>query len=178
MKARAALRAGTAAEHERVDSLFSTLDLARADDYRLFLTAQAAAFLPVEDALDAAGAEQFVADWQARRRSHLLREDLQALGAPIPAPEPVPALHGTAEILGAVYVLEGSRLGGAMLKRSVSPDMPQSFLSAPQAPGAWRKLLETLDHHLYETASVEAAVGAARRTFQSFEAGGRRFLES
>jgi heme oxygenase len=178
MKARAALRAGTAAEHERVDSLFSTLDLARSDDYRRFLTAQAAAFLPVEEALDAAGAEQFVADWQARRRSHLLRQDLQAIAAPLPNAEPVPALHGTAEVLGAVYVLEGSRLGGAMLKRSVSPDMPQSFLSAPQPAGAWRKLLETLDDHLYDPASIEAAVAAARRIFACFEAGGRRFLES
>ena len=178
MKARAALRTGTAAEHERVDSLFSTLDLARTDDYRLFLTAQAAAFLPVEEALDAAGAEQFVADWQARRRSHLLRDDLQALAAHLPAPEPISALQGSAEILGAVYVLEGSRLGGAMLKRSVSPDMPQSFLSAPQPPGAWRKLLETLDHYLYEPAAIQAAVGAARRVFGCFEAGGRRFLES
>jgi heme oxygenase len=178
MKARAALRAGTAAEHEAVDRLFAGLDLARPDDYFRFLTAQATAFVPVEHALEAAGVEQLVADWPARRRAHLLRQDLNGLGAPLPEPEPVPVLAGTAETLGALYVLEGSRLGGAMLKRTVSTEMPQAFLSAPQPPGSWRKLLETLDHYLYETASIEAAVGAARRVFHCFEAGGRRFLES
>jgi heme oxygenase len=178
VKARAALRAGTAAEHERVDRLFGTLDLSRPDDYRLFLSAQAAAFLPVEAALDAAGAEALVADWPARRRSSLLRNDLAALAAPLPALEPAPALRGVPEILGALYVLEGSRLGGAMLRRGVAAGAPQAFLAAPQSRGAWRKLLETLDHYLYETASIDAAVGAARRVFQSFEAGGRRFLES
>jgi heme oxygenase len=178
MKARAALRTGTAQEHERVDRLFGALNLARPEDYRLFLAAQAAAFLPVEEALDAAGAADFLPDWHARRRSHLLRGDLHALGTPLPSPEPVPALVSAPEILGAAYVLEGSRLGGAMLKRSVQHDLPQAFLSAPQSPGAWRKLLETLDHYLYETAPVAAAVGAARGIFHCFEAGGRRFLES
>jgi heme oxygenase len=119
-----------------------------------------------------------LADWPARRRSHLLREDLAALGAPLPSPEAIEPIGGTAEILGALYVLEGSRLGGAMLKRSVPPGLPLAFLSAPQPPGAWRKLLETLDHYLYETANIHAAVGAAQRTFRYFEAGGRRFLES
>ncbi|HEX9954810.1 MAG TPA: biliverdin-producing heme oxygenase [Allosphingosinicella sp.] len=177
MSARAALRAGTAAEHERVDSLFGQLDLSRRDDYRLFLQAQAAAFLPTEAALDSAGAKALLPDWSERRRSELVLRDLAALGAAPPPPEPVPALSDTPAILGTIYVLEGSRLGGALLRRSVAPDAPQAFLSAPQPRGGWRKLLETLDHYLYETAAIEAAVEAARRTFARFEAGGRRFLE-
>jgi heme oxygenase len=178
MKARGVLRAGTAAEHERVDRLFSALDLALADDYRRFLLAQAAAFLPVEAALDAAGAELLVPDWTARRRGDLLRQDIAALAASLPPAEPVPVLLATPQILGALYVLEGSRLGGARLKRGVPAGMPMAFLAAPQQPGAWRKLLETLDHHLYETASIQSAIEAARGVFRCFEAGGRRFLES
>jgi heme oxygenase len=178
MTARAALRAATAAEHDRVDALFSRLDLARQGDYRLFLLAQAAAFLPVEAALEEAGAQGVVPDWAERRRGHLLARDLDALGAALPAPEPAPALAGAAEILGAAYVLEGSRLGGAMLRRGVAADAPQAFLAAPQAKGSWRKLLELLDDRLYETAAIETAAGAARRTFSCFEAGGLRFLES
>ncbi|MDP8911973.1 MAG: hypothetical protein M3N39_00180 [Pseudomonadota bacterium] len=49
MSARAGLRAGTAAEHDRVDRLFSRFDLRREEDYRHFLLAQAAAFLPIGD---------------------------------------------------------------------------------------------------------------------------------
>jgi heme oxygenase len=177
MSARAALRSGTAAAHERVDALFSTLDLSTEADYRLFLSAQATAFLPAEEALDQAGVAALVPDWPERRRAHLLRADLAGLFAPLPSPEPVPALTGTPEVLGTLYVLEGSRLGGAMLRRSVAPDLPQSFLSASKPRAGWRRLLETLDQSLNNAAAIDAAVAAARRIFHCFEAGGRRVLE-
>lgn len=177
MSARAALRSGTRAEHDRVDRLFAALDLSVPRDYRLFLLAQAAAFLPVEAALERAGVAAMVPDWPDRRRSQLLRDDLAALDAPLPAPEWPPELDGGPAVLGALYVIEGSRLGGAMLRRDIAPAMPQSFIANRQAPGAWRKLLETLDHSLYETASLALALSAARAVFGCFETGGRRILE-
>jgi heme oxygenase len=177
VSARSALRDGTRVEHERVDRLFGGLDLTAPLDYRLFLTAQATAFLPVETALEQAGVATVVADWPERRRSQLLRDDLAALEAPLPAPETAPELVGAPAILGAVYVVEGSRLGGAMLRRGLADSVPQSFLRHPQGSGAWRKLLETLDHSLYETAALETALRAARSVFGCFEAGGRRVLE-
>jgi heme oxygenase len=178
VSARAALRAATADAHDRVDRLFSRLDLARPGDYRLFLQAQASAHLPIEAALDDGGIAALLPDWPERRRAHLLVADLAALGIDIPAPVPPPLLSGPHAMLGAAYVLEGSRLGGAVLKRSLSPGAPVSFLNASQMPGAWRKLLERMDHFLYETAALEAAVGAARNVFNCFEAGGLRYLES
>lgn len=178
MSARAALRAATAAEHERVDRLFSTADLAAIDGYRRFLVAQAAAFLPIEAALEAAGAAQVLPDWPQRRRSHLLRADLAALGATEPEPVAPPPFANDAAILGGIYVLEGSRLGGAMLKRGVAAEAPAGFLSAPQEPASWRKLLENLDRVLYGPDQIEAAVGAARTVFEGFAVGGLRHLET
>jgi len=178
VSARAALRAATAAEHERVDRLFSSADLGAIDGYRRFLVAQAAAFLPIEAALEAAGAAQVLADWPQRRRSHLLRADLAALEAVEPAPVAAPRFPGEAAILGGVYVLEGSRLGAAVLKRGVAAAAPTDFLSAPQEPGSWRKLLENLDRVLYGPDQIGAAVGAARTVFEGFAAGGLRHLET
>jgi heme oxygenase len=178
MKARQALRSATAAEHDRVDGLFSRLDLSRIDDYRLFLAAQAAAHLPVEAEIDAAGAERLVPDWPERRRAGLLRADLHELGIDVPEPVPAPAFPAEPAVLGAIYVLEGSRLGGALLKRSLPDIAPKRFIGAPQPAGSWRKLLELLDHFLYETSSLESAIGAARQVFHCFEAGGLRVLES
>ena len=63
MKARAFLRAQTADAHARVDAAFSRFDLASQEGYADFLAAQAAAFLPVEQALDEAGAEDLIADF-------------------------------------------------------------------------------------------------------------------
>jgi hypothetical protein len=55
--ARAALRAATAQAHARLDRLYSAFDLGAPDGYADFLLAHAPAFLAVEQALDAAGAE-------------------------------------------------------------------------------------------------------------------------
>jgi heme oxygenase len=178
VSARAALRAATLADHERVDSLFSAFELGDAAGYRLFLAAQAAAHLPVEQALEAAGVAELLPDWPARRRSHLLEADLAELGLEVPDPLQPPPLPDTPAVLGAVYVIEGSRLGGAVLKRSLPAGAPKRFLAAEQAPGAWRKLLAKLDESLYEPALVEAASQTARLIFRRFEAAGRRYLET
>ena len=177
MSARAALRAATAEDHDRVDRLFSRLDLGSDASYRLFLTAQAAAHLPVEHALEAAGVAAMLPDWPGRRRSALLLADLAELGIEPPAPVPPPPLAGEAEIFGAAYVLEGSRLGGAYLKRSLSPGAPRRFLGAAQEAGAWRKLLAKLDESLYEPARLEESCESARQVFRRFEIAGRLYLE-
>ena len=176
MKARAALRAATAADHERVDALFSRFDLER--DYGRFLQAQAAAFLPVEEALDRSGIQQWLDDWPARRRGHLVARDLETLGLSVPNGITPPDFPDSASALGAVYVLEGSRLGGALLKRQLPEAAPRAFLDADQEPGSWRKLLEMLDIFLYRTGLLDTAAGSARAVFQRFEAGGLQFVET
>jgi heme oxygenase (biliverdin-IX-beta and delta-forming) len=177
VSARLALKVATQAEHDRVDALFSRLDLANGGDYRLFLTAQAAAHLPIEAALDAAGAERVLADWPNRKRGDLLRADLTALAADLPPPLDPPALASDAAILGAIYVLEGSRLGGAVLKRQVPADAPRAFLNPGQAQGRWRKLLEKLDEDLYEPGRIGLAADAARHVFERFYRAGQIYLE-
>jgi heme oxygenase (biliverdin-IX-beta and delta-forming) len=172
----ASLRAATAADHEQVDRLFSSLDFAVAADYRRFLLAQAAAFLPVERALDEAGAASLLPDWTERRRGSLLIADLEELDASPPEPLACPALD-SAGIWGALYVIEGSRLGGALLKRGLPPAAPRRFLAAPQNKGSWRNLLRLIDQHLIEPQDIETGSAAARMVFSLFERAGRLHLE-
>jgi heme oxygenase len=151
-----------------VDASFSDFDLSRADDYRRFLAAQAAAFLPVEEALDAAGATDLFPDWTDRRRSALLRDDLDALGMTPTAPFPSPSFATNGAIAGGAYVLEGSRLGGAMLARAVAADLPRAFLSAPQPAGHWRTFLARLEQVLATHVERERAVTGAGQVFDLF----------
>jgi heme oxygenase (biliverdin-IX-beta and delta-forming) len=162
------LRVATRAAHDRVDALFSGLDLADPADYRRFLTAQAAAYLPVEEALEARGAGALFPDWQDRRRADRLRADIKTLGLPIPAPIAEPVFETPAEVAGAAYVLEGSRLGGAMLARSVPAGLPHSFLVSPQRGSHWRDFLVQLERLLESPAQREAAVRGAAQTFDHF----------
>lgn len=169
MSAHQQLRTATRAAHDRVDALFSSLSLGQRGDYARFLLAQAAAFLPAEGALSDAGAAALIPDWDAMRRAPALRADLEALGLSVPAPVGAIAYSGPAEVLGGAYVLEGSRLGGAMLRRAVGEDLPRQFLDSVQPPGRWRAFVARLDRELYDSASIVAATGSATRTFNLFE---------
>ena len=173
--ARFALRDATAQWHQRVDSLFSTADLADRASYGQFLRAQAAAHLPAERALDAGRMEEVIPDWPVRRRAHLIREDLVAFGLDMPALEPEPVLVGVAAMLGATYVLEGSRLGGMLLGRSVPASFPTAYLSDGSTT-AWRDLILLLDARLVTATELDTAIAAACDTFALFERSGRRFL--
>lgn len=163
------LRAATRGAHDRVDALFSGFDLGDAGDYRHFLAAQAAAFLPAEAALAEAGAGRLFPGWSAARRAHLLAADLDELGlAPAEPAFAPPAFTTPAAVAGAAYVLEGSRLGGALLARRIAPGLPRRFLSAALPAGGWRAFLEALELLLPTDVERREAVTSADRMFILF----------
>lgn len=173
--ARMALRTATAARHDAVDAIFSRANLADRAGYARFLMAQAGAHIAVEDALDVAGAGGIVPDWDSRRRGDAVRADLAALAVDAPAATARIDLDGPAAVFGAAYVLEGSRLGGAMLARAVPEGFPRAFLR-PGAPGAWRRFVAELDRVVATPADIERATEAAHRAFSMFEQSGRHHL--
>jgi heme oxygenase len=169
---RASLRAATAHAHARVDQLFSSFDLASRAGYARFLQAQAAALLPLEQALEAGGALAPELDWPARRRADALLRDLRAWDLPVPEGEPVVPIAGTAAVLGTLYVLEGSRLGGAVIRRAIPGEFPQAFL-APGPRGLWPALLAMLETDLPTDTQRDEALAAALAAFALFERSAR-----
>jgi len=178
--AHAALRAGTAECHEQVDNIFSLVNLGDRAEYGRFLLAQAAAFIPVEQALNAAGAGDILPDWDQRQRGGLLRKDLGALGLGLPDMNPavgiMPDFGNAAAVLGGVYVLEGSRLGGTLLSRSVATGFPKNFLGSGNS-SLWRRLLAMLDERLNTVGDQRTAIDAARGVFKIFAHAGRQLPE-
>ncbi|WP_066722054.1 biliverdin-producing heme oxygenase [Sphingomonas pituitosa] len=170
------LRESTGAAHARVDTLFSRFDLARRDDYAGLLAAHAEALLPVEALLDRGGAEAITGDWPQRRRAGVIQVDLDALGIRVPTPKAEDSVTSSAAMAGMLYVLEGSRLGGRFLARSVPDSWPRAYLGSHQPPHMWPELLEKLEAFLYEPAALETAVTAANQTFGRFEAAGTKWL--
>lgn len=158
MKAHQALRAATAPDHDRVDRAFARFALDDPHDYGRFLCAHARALPPVEAALATAGLP-------FRPRASLLQYDLIELGEAMPPPLSTGSLSD-AEAIGALYVVEGSRLGGALLARSVPQGRPCRYLSAAHDPGEWRTTLALIDARLTEDDElIAAAIAAARRVF-------------
>lgn len=169
------LRAATADDHDRVDRLFAPLKLSKRGDYARFLAAQAAVLLPLEAWLDAHGAADVLADWPERRRADLLRDDLALLGEDLPAPEAVTVPETPAAVIGAAYVLEGSRLGGALLAREVGADLPKRFLAGERS-ASWRSFVGELDRLLATPDELAQAIHSAKTIFAAFERAGRRTL--
>lgn len=165
--ARSLLRAATASAHDRVDAAFGAFDLSNRDDYRAFLIAQSGPLLTAEAAVDAFDPSALLPDWSERRRADLIRADLADFGVHPPSPAPF-EIACDAAALGTIYVLEGSRLGGALLARNVPMDLPARFIRCAPAPKRWRELIEVLDHHLVTPEQREVAADAACAVFHLF----------
>lgn len=134
------LRTDTRAHHEAVDAAFARFDLAARDSYADFLAAHARALVAAEAAL---AADPTLPAW--RTRAPALLQDLADLGRAPPPPLEPPALPHRAGRLGLLYVVEGSRLGGDLLSRSVGAELPAAYLGERHRPGEWRALLVALD---------------------------------
>lgn len=173
MTLRGVLKQETEGHHNRLDTALSELNLAKASDYGRFLRIHAAALLPVERQLERAGVAALLDDWPRRSRRASLEADLSTLGLALPAPVAFAPLTDADEMLGALYVLEGARLGHAVLLRQLPQDAPTrgatAFLSHGQGERLWGAFLAVLAGHAPTQAGRERMVAAARRTFAAFE---------
>ncbi|WBH16040.1 biliverdin-producing heme oxygenase [Sphingomonas radiodurans] len=141
MSATSLLRSRTAPAHEAVDGAFAEYDLADRASYSQFLVSHARA-LPLAEAMA-------VRVWPALRpRTPLLLADCAALGVTVDVPaEPIeqPRVETDAEHWGALYVVEGSRLGGGMLAGRVGEGLPRAYLAATHQQGEWRAIRQAID---------------------------------
>ncbi|WP_128290990.1 MULTISPECIES: biliverdin-producing heme oxygenase [Afifella] len=173
---RALLHAATAELHAEVEARLNPMLVQGETGYASFLRANAAAILPVEETLEIAGIEALLPDWDERRRSAVLLDDIQILGAERPQPVSAPEMHGEAFMLGAVYVLEGSRLGAKILTRDILAEAGPRMKVASRflRHGEGRKLWPSFVERLEESAAVhdapDEAVKGAEAVFALFDA--------
>ncbi|HMO42518.1 MAG TPA: biliverdin-producing heme oxygenase [Phenylobacterium sp.] len=171
MSLRNLLRTATRAEHDRVDALGESFDLASQAGYGAFLHGHALALPALEAQVLAHGPHPD--HWPLKRRTEALRQDLAALGQEPPRALAAPDLPSRSMRLGALYVIEGSRLGGMLLSRrlaAVQPDAPRAYLDHDAGPGYWRDFLAWLEDEPDPVGHADQAVEGARRAF-AFYAG-------
>jgi heme oxygenase len=114
-------------------------------------------------------------------RSALLESDLATLGVTterrqsLPLCTTLPSFCCNAERLGALYVIEGSALGGAQIARALRPVLQPlggagcRFFSNDGGPRrGWTEILERIEALSGETAQ-ESVITAAVTTFETFE---------
>lgn len=172
------LRTGTAVEHEDVERTLDLLDpsLTR---HRLAQVLDAmhgfwrAAEAGLDDWAARCPADAEGVDWPRRRRASLFASDLRELGAPASDAAPLlPAVPGTDEALGRLYVLEGSTLGGVFIDRHLAalPELAgvtvRSFSPYGSETGAmWAAFRRSTRARVATGGDAAAMVVSARTTF-------------
>ncbi|OEJ67382.1 biliverdin-producing heme oxygenase [Magnetovibrio blakemorei] len=171
------LRTGTKQLHEAIESVPILQELASGQitpqRYKRVLSAFIGFWGPVEHGL---AQQSLPIDWKARVPN--LRNDLQALGcspeeiktiAECPfIPQPVDIEGG----LGVLYVLNGSRLGGAVIHKALRakgsiPDDCMSYFAAPSETlsSDWKIFTKGIELSIQTEAGVRSASASARETF-------------
>jgi heme oxygenase len=168
-----ALRDGTAQVHRRleVDLPLMRPDLST-DGYHAILGRFWGIIAPLEDEFERAGVP--LDDWPHRRKAPLLVADLADLAdvRGLPRCDDVPALLGHDAVLGCLYVVEGSTLGGRQVAAHVQGLLGAAvgtryFRSYGDAVGTrWRTFREAVARRADAGGDVDAMVGSALATFE------------
>lgn len=173
------LRRATAEQHRRLDHGLRYLiseQLSR-ERYIELLAAFFGFYVPFEESLT---------EWEAMlpppglpsiRRSVLLRRDLLALGSTperTPLCADVPALRRSGHVAGAIYVVEGARLGGRVIAGGVMQRLrigrengAAFFTGDGTLTGVrWKQVLAWLEGR--DRGQRDEMIDGARRTFAAF----------
>jgi heme oxygenase len=158
------LRAATRSDHAFIDRMLLTLDMKRLEDYRAFLTIHFESLL----ALRGNWRPQDNDDFEGMIRC--LHTDLEILGAPrsaLPISTCTPSSPSAG--LGIAYVIRGSRLGAAVLRRGVAKTFSTSYLDFVPTL-SWSEFLGQLEFAADDPNGANEAIFAACSTFNVFVA--------
>jgi len=164
---RFALKRATDEAHARVEGIVQAAEMfGSIEGYRRYLAGSYAARARLEHRLDASGAERLWPEWPRRRIAHLIAADIDDLGGVALVSSGMSSLPlSEAELLGVLYVLEGSSLGARVLVNMAGGLGLSSTYGArhlfEQAGDktAWRSFV-ALMNTTAEPPSIEAALAA------------------
>ena len=173
------LKVQTVWEHQQAEEMIrpQLSSLKQIHDYAALLKTFYGFYSPVEQLISNFVSEELLPDISDRRNSKLILRDLAALGISgdsIPLCSRLPEIDSPTAAMGAMYVLEGSTLGGQMIARMLQnnpllnlvPGQLNFFLGYKKETGPkWKSFQAALNLLDGET---ETLVSTARQTFSLF----------
>lgn len=144
-------------------------------DYAAFLKYFYAYFNHVEKAIAPFITEGLLPDYQERRNSSYIKNDILALGSTVedlPATT-VPVIDNHLKALGALYVMEGSIMGGSiivkMLEKGGITNGVSFFSGYGEATGPmWGKFVAVMNREAVADAQQADMIQTANETFEHF----------
>jgi heme oxygenase len=119
-------------------------------------------------------------DYNDRRKTAAIAEDIEALGGivpPIASGHELPEISNYLKALGALYVIEGSTLGGKIISKMVQQHLQLdgtaglSFFSSygDNTEQMWERFKDVLNHTPASPQEEEIITEAANQTFSKFK---------
>lgn len=178
----ARLKTETRPHHDRIESAMNPMrpDLTR-DEYIEMLKRMYGFYSAWEEAASGWFTGEQEAFFAARKKAELLEDDLRVLTGgdidlqDLPRCQELPITECFAEVLGALYVLEGSTLGGQYIARhlqqklGVTPESGSRFFASygHQVGSMWRETQGFLTTHGH--GHEDDVVTAAAQTFERLQ---------
>ncbi len=144
-------------------------------DYAEVLKHFYAYFNAVEKAIKPYITTQVLPDYTDRRNSSYLKLDIEELGATVndlPAAK-APEISNLQQALGALYVMEGSIMGGSIIVQMLAKygvEKGISFFSGygQQTGEMWAKFIAVLNANAQDETQENQSIDAANQTFGNF----------
>ena len=175
------LRQGTADLHDNIDKSIMAKDpFANVDNYVQFLSLQYYFLKDVAALYEHSELSKHIDDLVSRRRLGLLKQDFADLERALPRSSLAPLIDNNTDLataLGWLYVVEGSKVGAAMLGKQVQArlhytgEFAARYLAGPGAGrgSAWRHLVQLIDNIELTQAQEQALIDGARQAFSRFQ---------
>ena len=149
------------------------------DDYLNLLKYFYSYFGALEDRINLYITNKELPDYKERRKSASLAADILSLGGELPKKTPaeaLPVIENHLQAFGALYVMEGSTLGGLIISQMIRKQLgvPDQHLTFFQSYGdhlvtMWKKFKVTLDGQPENNTDAEIVITAADATFRQFK---------
>lgn len=121
-----------------------------------------------------------IPDHHLRRKKEIIADDILSLGGTLPELTPgqhLPSIENKYQAFGALYVMEGSTLGGLYISKMIEKQLnltdgaSLSFFDGygEQTEEMWNSFKSALDEQAVHTAEQAAVVQAANDTFKKFK---------
>lgn len=135
--------------------------------------------LPIEQKIQSlAFVQELGIDMKLRAKTPLLEKDLDNISSKertqIPICDEIPSIAAPGQLLGYLYVIEGSTLGGQIITRklkehlSLDPEAGLSYFNAygQETRSVWKELAEVMNKSVQSGIESEVIVSSAKETFR------------
>lgn len=173
------IKQATIESHQRLEKqvVQQLRQIRNPDDYGALLSKFYLYFNALEQALAPFIDASILTDFAQRRKADRLRDDLNSIGYPLPEPGndlSLPGIGNAAAALGALYVMEGSVMGGSiivsMLQEKSNIYQGLTFFGGygPDTGAMWQRFRESMNAQATDEAAAQTIIGTANNTFNHF----------